>query len=253
MDSLNSDISIYLAENYLNIADAGNLAKSSTRLYFKPTQTLILKEGIAFCVRTGNIELLDKFPKEQIKPHLLVIAIHSQQFETANWIKQHLQRFDFISFVRCELESAIEHNWDKYVNSLLKYDNAIFSNNCVLQHFINTALKHSNLACVQNICTSCDILTTNPTGLVQAALHFKRYDVLDWLSLQQVPFKPDSLTMFYWRYLHICVLVIKDLINQKTLSYFHLLLIFAQICIYGIIAILPGILIRILLTPVFDY
>lgn len=245
MDSLNRDIFAYLVENHLGILDVSHLAQTAKQFYTKPTETLIVKEGIEFCVKTGKIEYLDRFPQKQITKNLLKIAIISRQFSAAEWIKDHVHEWlreedlmylAFKGFLDRELIQAIKGKNDKYVNCLLKYDHngdQIYQNERL--YYARRVVKHSNFTCVQNICTLYNIIPDDTVGLSGVALLYGRFDVIDWLSTQPNIYKENVIHKYYWIYGHKCVFKITRLFgiknSRKTLDRFTLTLLLLEILI----------------------
>ena len=210
MDTLNRDILCYLAENYLNISDASNLAKTSKCTHFKPTWTLLFNQGIEYCTKKGFVELLDRFPKENITINLLRISICHQQFETSNWIIDHISDVNSIEFLGNELKEAINDSNAKYIEGILKFDNNRTFNEFSVDAIVSHAMQYSDLECVTTIYKHYKI-TNNIEELSNLALFYGRFDVVDWLSLISAKIKWSD--RYYWLYAHKCVFKITSLFN----------------------------------------
>ena len=183
MDKLNRDVFYYLIENYLSIFDVSNLAKTAKQFNVTPTDSLILKEGIEFCVKKGKIELLDKFSNKDITSSLLKTAILHKRLHIAKYLTTSLelfQHFDSVDFLMQELLFAIKNNKENYLEALLKFDDNILQNDHHRFTLIRESMYCCDLECVKNIVNHLNLSHTDPR-LAQFCRFTGRDDVLDWL------------------------------------------------------------------------
>lgn len=227
MDTLNRDVVQHLAENYLRISDASNLAKTAKCAHLKPTQTLFFHQGIEYCVRKGLTALLQKFPKEAITRKLLKLAIYSHQFKTAYCIMDHLdQNFNRVEFLPNELDKAIHKSDAKYLQGLLIFDQKRSFNEFSIYGIVHLAMKSADLECVKTICKHFEITDNIESSF---ALYYGRFDVVNWLSFGSNDTHIGWTDQIYWRYAHMFVFKITSLFglpkNRSTLAKFNLILL----------------------------